>query len=306
MQTKQTNLRGIVFLVVTAVVWGFAFVAQTSGSDHVGTFLFNGIRFLLGSASLFPVIALFEKGATDPHRTKITLIAGAVCGVLLFAASTLQQYGIELYNRAGYPDSSGRAGFLTALYMVIVPLIGLLQKKHPSLTTWGGVLLAAVGLFFVSVSESFTISPEDLVVIACAVLFALHIIVIDQFGDEIYSLHFAQMQFAVCGVLSFAGWGITIGTGMATMETFADVQAALLPILYGGFMSVGVAYTCQILGQKNAEPAFASVILSMESMFSVIGGALILHERMTTRGYIGCILIFCGVMLTQVKWKKKK
>lgn len=305
MQTKQTNLRGIVFLVVTAVVWGFAFVAQTTGSDHVGTFLFNGIRFLLGAASLFPVIALFEKGADDPARTKITLIAGAVCGVLLFAASTLQQYGIELYNRAGYPDSSGRAGFLTALYMVIVPLMGLLQKKRPSLATWGGVVLAAIGLFLVSVSESFTISPEDLVVLACAVLFALHIIVIDQFGDRIYSLHFAQMQFAVCGVLSFACWGISIATGLATMETFADVEAALLPILYGGFMSVGVAYTCQILGQKNAEPAFASVILSMESMFSVIGGALILHERMTTRGYLGCMLILCGVLLTQVKWGKK-
>ncbi len=301
MQTNKTNLRGIVFLVITAVVWGFAFVAQTTGSDHVGTFLYNGIRFLLGAASLFPVIALFEKGADDPQRTKITLVAGAVCGVLLFAASTLQQFGIELYNKAGYPDGSGRAGFLTALYMVIVPLIGLLQKKRPSLTTWGGVALAAVGLFFVSVSESFTVSAEDLVVIACAVLFALHIIVIDQFGDRIYSLHFAQMQFVVCGVLSFLGWGITIGSGVATMESVADLQAALLPILYGGFMSVGVAYTCQILGQKNAEPAFASVILSMESMFSVIGGALILHERMTVRGYLGCALIFAGVLLTQVK-----
>lgn len=306
MNEKKTNLRGIVFLVVTAVVWGFAFVAQTTGSDHVGTFLFNGIRFLLGSASLFPVIALFEKGADDPRRVKITLVAGAVCGVLLFAASTLQQYGIELYNRAGYPDGSGRAGFLTALYMVIVPLIGLFQKKRPGFFTWLGILLAAVGLFFVSVSESFSISPEDLVVLACAVLFAVHIIVIDQFGDQIYSLHFAQMQFVVCGVLSFAGWGITIATGQATMESFADVQAALLPILYGGFMSVGVAYTCQILGQKNADPAMASVILSMESMFSAIGGALILHERMTARGYIGCALIFAGVLLTQVRLGKKK
>ncbi len=306
MNEKKTNLRGIVFLVVTAVVWGFAFVAQTTGSDHVGTFLFNGIRFLLGSASLFPVIALFEKGADDPRRVKITLVAGAVCGVLLFAASTLQQYGIELYNRAGYPDGSGRAGFLTALYMVIVPLIGLFQKKRPGLFTWLGILLAAVGLFFVSVSESFSISPEDLVVLACAVLFAVHIIVIDQFGDQIYSLHFAQMQFVVCGVLSFASWGITIATGQATMESFADVQAALLPILYGGFMSVGVAYTCQILGQKNADPAMASVLLSMESMFSVIGGALILHERMTARGYVGCALIFAGVLLTQIRLGKKK
>ena len=302
---KKTNLKGIVFLVVTAVVWGFAFVAQTAGSDYVGTFLFNGIRFLLGALSLFPVIALFEKGADDPHMKKTTLIAGLVCGVVLFTASTLQQYGVELYNKAGYPDGSGRAGFLTALYMVIVPLIGLFMKKRPGIFTWGGIVLATLGLFFISVSESFTISPEDLVVILCAVLFAVHIVVIDRFGDAMYSLRFAQIQFVVCGVLSLAGWCITLALG-AEPETFADIRAALLPILYGGFMSVGVAYTCQILGQKNAEPAFASIILSTESMFSAIGGALILQERMTARGYIGCALIFAGVLLTQVKWKNKK
>lgn len=302
---KKTNLKGIVFLVVTAVVWGFAFVAQTAGSDYVGTFLFNGIRFMLGALSLFPVIALFEKGADDPHMKKTTLIAGLVCGVVLFTASTLQQYGVELYNKAGYPDGSGRAGFLTALYMVIVPLIGLFMKKRPGIFTWGGIVFATLGLFFISVSESFTISPEDLVVILCAVLFAVHIVVIDTFGDGMYSLRFAQIQFVVCGVLSLAGWCITLALG-AEPETFSDIRAALLPILYGGFMSVGVAYTCQILGQKNAEPAFASVILSTESMFSAIGGALILQERMTARGYIGCVLIFAGVLMTQVKWKNKK
>ena len=137
---KKTNLKGIVFLVVTAVVWGFAFVAQTAGSDYVGTFLFNGIRFVLGALSLFPVIALFEKGADDPHMKKTTLIAGLVCGVVLFTASTLQHYGVELYNKAGYPDGSGRAGFLTALYMVIVPLIGLFMKKRPGIFTWGGIV----------------------------------------------------------------------------------------------------------------------------------------------------------------------
>ena len=302
---KKTNLKGIVFLVVTAVVWGFAFVAQTAGSDYVGTFLFNGIRFMLGALSLFPVIALFEKGADDGKMMKTTLIAGLVCGVVMFSASTLQQYGVELYSKAGYPDGSGRAGFLTALYMVIVPLIGLFMKKRPGLFTWGGIVLATAGLFLISVSEGFTISPEDLVVILCAVLFAVHIVVIDRFGDAMYSLRFSLIQFIVCGLLSFAGWGITLAAG-AVPETFTDIRAALLPILYGGFMSVGVAYTCQVLGQKNAEPAFASIILSMESMFSVIGGALILGERMTARGYIGCALIFAGVLLTQVKWKRAK
>ncbi len=301
---KKTSLKGIVFLVVTAVVWGFAFVAQTAGSEYVGTFLFNGIRFCLGAMSLIPVIALFEKGANDPGMRKTTLIAGLVCGAVMFAASTLQQYGVELYNKAGYADGSGRAGFLTALYMVIVPLIGLFMKKRPGIFTWGGIVLATLGLFFISVSEGFTISPEDLVVILCAVLFAVHIVVIDRFGDAMYSLRFSMIQFIVCGLLSFAGWGITLAAG-AVQETFADIRAALLPILYGGFMSVGVAYTCQVLGQKNAEPAFSSIILSTESMFSAIGGALILGERMTARGYIGCALIFAGVLLTQVRGKKK-
>lgn len=301
---KKTSLKGIIFLVVTAVVWGFAFVAQTAGSEYVGTFLFNGIRFLLGAASLIPVIALFEKGAEDPAMCRTTLVAGLVCGVVMFSASTLQQYGVELYNKAGYPDGSGRAGFLTALYMVIVPLIGLFMKKRPGIFTWGGIVLATMGLFFISVSEGFAISVEDLVVILCAVLFAVHIVVIDRFGDGMYSIRFSMIQFVVCGLLSFAGWGISIAAGAAP-ESFADIRAALLPILYGGLMSVGVAYTCQVLGQKHAEPAFASIILSTESMFSAIGGALILGERMTARGYIGCTLIFAGILLTQVKGKKQ-
>lgn len=308
-EEKKTTGIGIVFLIITAVVWGFAFVAQTVGSDHVGTFLFNGIRFALGGLSLLPVIALFEKRSADPQVHKktmqTTVVAGIVCGILLCSASTLQQYGIELFQRAGFPDSSGRAGFLTALYMVLVPLMNLAFGKKAGLFTWIGVALAAVGLFLVSVSETFTIAPEDLIVLACAALFAAHILVIDRFGDALYSLRFSMIQFLVCAVISLAAWGITTAAGLHRMETLSDLQSAIVPLLYGGFMSVGVAYTCQVLGQKRADPAVASVILSMESMFSVIGGALILHERMTLRGYIGCALISAGVLCTQVKQKKK-
>ncbi|MBQ2278987.1 MAG: DMT family transporter, partial [Clostridia bacterium] len=288
---RKTNLKGIVFLVVTAVVWGFAFVAQSKGAEHVNTFVFNAIRFTLGTLSLIPVIALFEKGADDPKMKKTTLIAGLVCGVVLFSASSLQQYGIELYKRNGFPDSSGRAGFITALYMVIVPLIGLFFRKRPSAETWCGVVCAVCGLFLISFTGGYTVSFEDLVVIGCSVLFAVHIIVIDRFGDNMYSLRFAMIQFAVCAFLSavFAAGGI--GLGLMEPDTFADIKEAAVSILYGGFMSVGVAYTCQILGQKNAEPTFASIVLSMESMFSAIGGALILGERMTLRGYLGCALI---------------
>ncbi|MDY3941107.1 MAG: DMT family transporter [Eubacteriales bacterium] len=308
-EQKKTTGLGIFFLLLTAVVWGFAFVAQTVGSDHVGAFLFNGIRFALGGISLLPVIALFEKKNPDPASHKqlmrTTVTAGIVCGILLCSASTLQQYGIELFQRAGFPDSSGRAGFLTALYMVLVPLFNLFTGKKAGLFTWIGVGFAAIGLFLVSVSSAFTISPEDLVVLGCAVLFAAHILVIDRFGDGLYSLRFSMIQFFVCAVVSFIAWGISIVTGLHTAESFSDLKAALVPILYGGFMSVGVAYTCQVLGQKRADPAVASVLLSMESMFSVIGGALILHERMTARGYIGCVLIFLGVLCTQVKFRHK-
>ncbi|MBO5222793.1 MAG: DMT family transporter [Clostridia bacterium] len=298
---KKTNGKGIALLILTAVVWGFAFVAQSVGSEHVNTFVFNGIRFALGCVSLIPVILLFERNAKDRKMMKTTVIAGLVCGVVLFSASTLQQYGIELYNKAGFSDSSGRAGFLTALYMVIVPLMGLFMKKRPTVETWLGVACAVCGLFLISFTHGFSVSFEDLVIIGCAFLFAIHIIVIDRFGDQMYSLRFAMTQFGVSALLS--GAFVLAGTAAGVMEvnTFADIKAAALPILYGGFMSVGVAHTCQILGQKNAEPAFASIILSTESMFSVIGGAIILGETMTLRGYVGCALIFAGIILTQVK-----
>ncbi len=303
---KKTTAKGLFFLIVAAVVWGFAFVAQSVGSAYVNTLVYNGIRFTIGGLSLIPVIWVFEKGATDKKMMRTTLLAGLVGGVVLFTASTLQQYGIELYNKAGFPDSSGRAGFLTALYMVIVPLIGLFLKKRPSAETWFGIALAVAGLFLISFTNGFSVSFEDLVVIGCAFLFAIHIIVIDRFGDEMYSLRFAMTQFLVCAALS--GLFALIGTASGMMEanTMADIKAALPSILYGGFMSVGIAYTFQILGQKNAEPAFASIILSTESMFSVIGGALILGETMTVRGYVGCALIFAGVILTQVKIFRRK
>ncbi len=301
MNQKKTSVKGIVFLVVTAVVWGFAFVAQTVGSDHVNTFTFNAIRFALGAISLVPVIALFERGADDKKKMRTTVIAGLVCGVVLFSASTVQQFGIELYAKANFSDGSGRAGFLTALYMVIVPLIGLLLKKRPSAETWCGIGLAVAGLFLISFTKGFAVDYRDLVVICCAFLFAVHIIVIDRFGEDMYSLRFALTQFVVCAVLSglFAVGGVRLGFFEA--NTLADVKAAIVPILYGGFMSVGVAYTFQILGQKHTEPAVASIIMSTESMFSAIGGAIILGERMTVNGYIGCVLIFAGILLTQVK-----
>lgn len=287
---KQNSPKGIIFLVTAAVVWGFAFVAQNIGADSVPASFFNGARFLLGAVSLIPVILIFEGGADDKKRQKTTLIAGSIAGVLLCVASYLQQVGIEL------TDTSGKAGFITGLYMIIVPVFGLFLGRKTGLQTWIGAVCGVVGLFLVCLSGGqLTFTKGDLFLIGCAVVYALHIMVIDHFGDRVYSLRFSMTQFAVAAVLNF------IGSALFETVTFAGFQSAFLPILYCGIMSTGVAYTCQVLGQKYSEPTSASIILSTESVFSAIGGALILHERMSAEAYVGCVLIFSGIILSQVK-----
>lgn len=291
---KQNSPKGIVFLVTAAVVWGFAFVAQNIGADSLPASFFNGARFLLGAVSLIPVILIFERGANDKKQKKTTLIAGCIAGVLLCTASYFQQVGIEL------TDTSGKAGFITGLYMILVPIFGLFLGRKTGLQTWIGVICGVVGLFLVCLSGGkLTFTRGDLFLIGCAVVYALHIMVIDRFGDRVYSLRFSMTQFAVAAVINF------IGSAIFETVTFAGFQTALIPILYCGIMSTGVAYTCQVLGQKYSEPTSASIILSTESVFSAIGGALILHERMSPQAYVGCVLIFAGIILSQVKTEKK-
>lgn len=291
---KRNSPKGIVFLVTAAVVWGFAFVAQNIGADSVPAFFFNGARFILGAVSLIPVIAIFERGAKDKAMLKTTLLAGLFAGVLLCTASYLQQVGIEL------TDTSGKAGFITGLYMIIVPIIGLFFRQKTGILTWVGAVCGVMGLFLVCMSGGkLTFTKGDIFLVGCAVVYALHIIWIDRFGDRVYSLRFSMIQFAAAAVLNF------IGSAIFETVTLAGFQAAFLPILYCGIMSTGVAYTCQVLGQKFSEPTSASIILSTESVFSAIGGALILHERMSAAAYAGCVLIFAGIILSQVKLKKK-
>lgn len=292
---KQNSPKGIVFLVTAAVVWGFAFVAQNIGADSVPASFFNGARFLLGAISLIPVILIFERGADDKKQKKATLISGCAAGVLLCTAAYLQQVGIEL------TDTSGKAGFITGLYMIIVPIFGLFLGQKTGLQTWIGAVCGVVGLFLVCLSGGkLSFTKGDLFLIGCAVVYALHIMVIDRVGDRVYSLRFSMTQFFVAAVINFAG------SALFEDVTFAGIQSAALPILYCGIMSTGVAYTCQVLGQKYSEPTSASIILSTESVFSAIGGALILHERMAPQAYLGCVLIFAGIILSQVKFGKKK
>lgn len=290
---KKNSPKGIIFLITAAVVWGFAFVAQNIGADSVPAFFFNGARFILGAVSLIPVIMIFERGAKDGTMLKTTLLSGLFAGVLLCTASYLQQVGIAL------TDTSGKAGFITGLYMIIVPIIGLFMKKKTGVLTWVGAVFGVAGLFLVCMSGGkLTFTKGDIFLVACAVVYAFHIIWIDRFGDRVYSLRFSMTQFAAAAVLNF------IGSAIFETVTFAGFQAAFLPILYCGIMSTGVAYTCQVLGQKYSEPTSASIILSTESVFAAIGGALLIHERMSGAAYLGCALIFAGIILSQIKMKR--
>ncbi|MBR3588020.1 MAG: DMT family transporter [Clostridia bacterium] len=290
----KTKPKSIILLFLTAIIWGFAFVAQKVGAQYVGAFTFNGIRFILGTLSLFPVIMLFEKERVNKEKFRKTLFAGLIAGVVLFTASTLQQYGVEITN------SAGKSGFITGLYTVFVPIVAFVfMKKKTTVLTWLGAIFAVVGLYLLCMTGEEKVGIGDLVLLGGTVFWTLHIIVIDKFVSEISPLRFAQIQFGVCAVLSI------ICALILEDISFAGIKDALIPILYGGLMSVGVAYTCQILGQKDADPTFSAIVLSTESVFAAIGGVLLQNETMTTSAYFGCVLIFIGIVLSQLKLKKK-
>ena len=289
------KMKSTLLLFMTAMIWGFAFVAQRVGAEHLGSFSFTGIRFVLGSISLIPVILLFEREEKNISKLKRTVFAAVIAGVVLCCASNLQQTGVAL------TQSAGKSGFVTGLYTVIVPIAGfLLFKKKTSICTWIGAVCAVVGLYLLCMTGNETVGLGDLVLLIGAFFWAAHIIVIDYFIDSISPLKFASMQFLVCGTISLI---IALIFENITVET---VVPALIPILYGGIMSVGVAYTCQILGQKDADPTFASIVFSTESVFAAIGGALILNETMAPKAYIGCIVIFAGIILSQLSFGKQK
>ncbi len=290
----KTKPKSIVLLFLTAIIWGFAFVAQKVGAQYVGAFTFNGIRFALGALSLFPVILIFEKEKQTKESFKKTFIAGTICGAVLFIASALQQMGVEITN------SAGKSGFITGLYTVFVPIAAFLfMKKKTNILTWVGAVLAVGGLYLLCMTGNEKVGIGDLVLLLGTVFWTIHILAIDKYMiDGISPLRFSQMQFAVCAILSI------ICAFIFEDISFVGIKSALIPILYGGFMSVGVAYTCQVLGQKEADPTFAAIVLSTESVFGAIGGVILAGETMTASAYIGCGLIFIGIVLSQLKLKK--
>ncbi len=298
----KTRIKSTILLFLTAIIWGFAFVAQRVGADYVGAFTFNGVRFMLGTVSLIPVIVIFEREKIDKVLIKNNLLPGILAGVVLFIASTLQQYGVEITG------SAGKAGFLTGLYTVLVPLIRFVMGKKTSILTFIGAIFAVAGLFFLCMTgNEISFGIGDIVLIIGAFFWAGHILVVDKFVHKTSPLKFSLVQFVVCGILSLA-----FAIVLEDIE-LSSIKSAGIPILYGGIMSVGVAYTCQILGQKESDPTFASIVFSTESVFSAIGGALLLNEIMAGRSYLGCVLIFIGIVLSQLnigdlrkKLKKQK
>lgn len=280
---------GALMLLLAAIIWGFAFVAQSVGMDYVGPFTFNFSRYLIGAAVLAPFAlynAVKKKTVTKENR-RITIFGGIGCGVILFVASSLQQIGIK------YTTAVGKAGFLTALYIIFVPIVGILFKKKCRAIIWISVLVSVAGLYLLCVKEGFSFEFADIILIGCAIGFTFHIIFIDYVSPKTDGVVISCIQFAVASLICLPVSAIN------EKLVFSNILGAWLPILYAGVMSCGIAYTFQILGQKRVPPAEASLIMCLESVFSAIGGWIILHEILSLREIIGCVVVFVAIILAQ-------
>ena len=297
---KREQLRKSGLLLLAAVIWGVAFVAQSVGMEYVGPFTFNAVRSLIGAVVLVPCVFFLDKINGKKERSflpkekkerNLLLTGGIFCGIFLCAASNMQQIGI-LYTTVG------KAGFITACYIVLVPIISIFFGKKTRMTIWLSVLLAVAGLYLLCMTDSLSFNKGDLFVLLCALLFAGHILVIDHFASAVDGVRMSCIQFFVSGILS--------SVLMFTFETLSlrSIWAAKLPILYAGVLSCGVAYTLQIVGQKNMNPTVASLILSLESCISVLAGWLILSQKLSGRELLGCVVMFGAIILAQLPEKK--
>lgn len=290
-----------ILLLVTALIWGSSFVAQKAGTV-LEPFTYNGIRTLVGGISLVPVILILSKVGKDksaeavPKDKKSLIIGGIVCGTFLAIASNLQQFGMY------FDADAGKAGFITALYIMIVPILGMFLGKRVRPLVWFCVLLGACGFYLLTIAGKgvgLTIEKGDLFILLCAVLFSCHILAIDHFSPKCDGVKLSCLQFFVAGGLSFVMMLIF------ESPSLSQILECWFPIIYAGVFSCGIAYTLQVVAQKNAEPTAASLILSLESVFAVISGAILLGERMTGYEILGCIAIFVAVILAQLPKNEK-
>ena len=273
------KIRNSLILILTALIWGVAFVAQSVGGDSLGPYTFNCIRSFIGALVLIPVIFIFSKNSQSPFTSKnkqrkFLILGGLCCGACLFLGSTLQQLGLYL------GASAGKAGFLTACYILLVPIIGLFFKNKCGINIWIGVVLTLIGLYMLCFDGSFSFKVADLLLLLCALFFAIHILVINYFSPLVDGIKLSCIQFLVCGILGLVPMFFSeMGHSFANIGTWAKVftsPSAWIPILYAGIMSCGVGYTGQIIGQKGMNPTVASLLLSLESVFSVLAGWIIL------------------------------
>lgn len=297
-------------LMLAALIWGSAFVAQSVGMDYLGPFTFNSVRSFMGSLVLLPVIwfmdrqkkdgakgdgqgALGKSAEVKQQEKKTLLLGGLCCGVILTASTSLQQIGL-VYTTAG------KAGFITALYILIVPLLGLFLGRRVGGKTWLGVALAVIGMYLLCIKEGFSISYGDFMVLLCAFVFSLHILTVDYFSPKVDGVRLSCIQFFVCGCLCAVPMVI-----FEHPEIYQILQA-WLPLIYAGVLSSGVAYTLQIITQKHLNPTVASLLMSLESVFAALTGWLILNERLSPKELLGCVLVFAAIILAQLPESKKR
>ena len=292
---KKEQIKGSLSLFLAAIIWGAAFVAQSVGMDYVGPFTFNCVRTLIGGIVLIPCIAFLNRGKvrkkTNFTEKKRLLLGGICCGVALATGSTLQQFGI-MYTTVG------KAGFITALYIIVVPFFSLFLGKKLSPKIGISVVLAVIGLYLLCMTGSLSLGKGDLLVCACACVFALHILVIDHYSPLVDGVKMSCIQFFTCALLN------TILMFLFEDVTMHNIIAGCAPILYAGLLSSGAGYTLQIIGQKGMNPTVASILLSMESVFSVLAGWVILGQSLTIKEGLGCVFMFIAIIIAQLPDKK--
>lgn len=300
---KKTNVKSPLLLFLAAVIWGIAFVAQSVGMEYVGPFTFNAVRSIIGGLVLIPCIFLLDRLKTGEKEELLTaeekkqsnrtlLLGGICCGVCLCIASNLQQIGISY-------TTVGKAGFITAMYIIIVPVFGIFMKKKIGIQVWVSVVIGVTGLYLLCMRESFSLGKGDAYVLLCALVFSFHILTIDHFSPLVDGVKMSCIQFLVSGIVS--------GIMMFLFEKpeMGAILSAWMPILYAGVMSCAVAYTLQIVGQKDMDPTVASLILSLESVVSVLAGWVILGQKLSRKELFGCVIMFGAIILAQLPEKKK-
>lgn len=301
----------MILCVLAAFIWGIAFVAQSTGGELVGPYTFNCFRCFMGGLVLIPVILIMNrfhkakaKQSNDSTSQKNLLLGGVLCGLLLCVASNLQQVALAM----GAP--AGKAGFLTACYILLVPVLGLFLKKKCGWNVWLGVMIAVVGLYLLCINGSFSLQRADILLLICAVVFSLHILVIDHFAPKVNCVAMSCIQFFVCGTITaipmlFVDMSHSIEGIKNTLSPLATL-GAWIPLLYTGILSSGVAYTLQIIGQKNTNPTVASLLFSLESVFSVLAGWVLLNQKLQSKELFGCVLIFGAIVLAQLPLNQGK